>query len=161
MKTPVVELGDCILCGICIEVASSVFKLSSAGYIEIFELPVYPETEVDEAIKNCPTDCISWTENKCMDINRTGGRILKKKILEILSGNNFNDRLSEIRRFPGRQVVNHLFSCLYNTDELIKWRAVTAMGDVVSSVADADIESARVVMRRLMWNLNDESGGIG
>jgi len=96
-----------------------------------------------------------------MDINRTGGRILKKKIFEILSGNDFNERLSEIRRFPGRQVVNHLFSCLYNTDELIKWRAVTAMGDVVSSVADADIESARVVMRRLMWNLNDESGGIG
>ena len=96
-----------------------------------------------------------------MDINRTGGRSLKKKIFEILSGNDFKERISEIRRFPGRQVVNHLFSCLYNTDELIKWRAVTAMGDVVSSVADADIESARVVMRRLMWNLNDESGGIG
>ncbi len=60
MKTPVVELGDCILCGICIEVAPSVFKLSSAGYIEISELPVYPETEVNEAIKNCPSDCISW-----------------------------------------------------------------------------------------------------
>ena len=60
METPVVELGDCILCGICIEVAPSVFKLSSAGYIEITELPVFPETEVDEAIKNCPSDCISW-----------------------------------------------------------------------------------------------------
>jgi ferredoxin len=60
MKTPVVELGDCILCGICIEVAPSVFKLSSAGYIEISELPSYPEEEVDEAIKNCPADCISW-----------------------------------------------------------------------------------------------------
>jgi len=60
MKTPVVELGDCVLCGICIEIAPSVFKLSSAGYIEISELPVYPETEVDEAIKNCPSDCISW-----------------------------------------------------------------------------------------------------
>jgi len=60
MKTPVVELGDCILCGICIEVAPSVFKSSSAGYIEISELLVYPETEVDEAIKNCPADCISW-----------------------------------------------------------------------------------------------------
>ncbi len=60
MRTPVVELGDCILCGICIEVAPSVFKLSSAGYIEISELPVYPETEVDEAVKNCPADCISW-----------------------------------------------------------------------------------------------------
>ena len=64
MKTPVVELGDCILCGICIEVASSVFKLSSAGYIEISELPVYPEKEVDEAIKNCPSDCISWGSEK-------------------------------------------------------------------------------------------------
>jgi HEAT-like repeat len=96
-----------------------------------------------------------------MDNNRTGGRRLKNKIFEILSGNDFNERLSEIRKFPGRQVVNHLFSCLYNTDELIKWRAVTAIGETVSSIADADIESARVVMRRLMWNLNDESGGIG
>jgi len=96
-----------------------------------------------------------------MDTDRFGGRRLKHKIFEILSGNDFNERLPEIGRFPGRQVVNHLFSCLYNLDELIKWRAVTAMGDVVSSLADADIESARVVMRRLMWNLNDESGGIG
>jgi ferredoxin len=60
MRTPVVELGDCILCGICIEVVPSVFKLSSAGYIEISELQVYPETEIDEAIKNCPADCIFW-----------------------------------------------------------------------------------------------------
>ncbi len=60
MKTPVVELGDCVLCGICIEVAPSVFKLSSAGYIEVSEIPSYPETDVDEAIKNCPSDCISW-----------------------------------------------------------------------------------------------------
>lgn len=35
------------------------------------------------------------------------------------------------------------------------------MGAVVSKLADSDIESGRVVMRRLMWNLNDESGGIG
>jgi hypothetical protein len=35
------------------------------------------------------------------------------------------------------------------------------MGTVVSNMAEADIEGARVVMRRLMWNLNDESGGIG
>lgn len=100
-------------------------------------------------------------DGKSMDNNRTGGRRLKKKIFEILSGNDFYERLSEIRKFSGRQVINHLFSCLYNTDELIKWRAVTAMGEVVSAIAASDMESARVVMRRLMWNLNDESGGIG
>ena len=35
------------------------------------------------------------------------------------------------------------------------------MGQVVSNLADTDMESARVIMRRLIWNLNDESGGIG
>jgi hypothetical protein len=35
------------------------------------------------------------------------------------------------------------------------------MGAVVARLAQQDIESSRVVMRRLMWNLNDESGGIG
>jgi hypothetical protein len=44
---------------------------------------------------------------------------------------------------------------------LIRWRAVTAMGAVVARLAREDLESARIVMRRLMWNLNDESGGIG
>ena len=35
------------------------------------------------------------------------------------------------------------------------------MGSAVSSLAATDIESARNIIRRLMWNLNDESGGIG
>ncbi|HID31456.1 MAG TPA: HEAT repeat domain-containing protein, partial [Desulfobacterales bacterium] len=35
------------------------------------------------------------------------------------------------------------------------------MGAVVANLAEKDMESARVVMRRLMWSLNDESGGIG
>jgi hypothetical protein len=38
---------------------------------------------------------------------------------------------------------------------------VTAIGEVVAALADQEIESARVIMRRLMWMLNDESGGIG
>jgi len=35
------------------------------------------------------------------------------------------------------------------------------MGAVVAALADREIEAARIIMRRLMWNLNDESGGIG
>ncbi|MBW2266921.1 MAG: HEAT repeat domain-containing protein [Deltaproteobacteria bacterium] len=35
------------------------------------------------------------------------------------------------------------------------------MGAVVANLAEQDMESARVIMRRLMWSLNDESGGIG
>lgn len=90
-----------------------------------------------------------------------GGIQLKKEIFELLSHQNFEKGLEKIIQLPARQAVNPLFSFFYNSDELIKWRAVTAMGAVVSNLADHDMESARVIMRRLIWNLNDESGGIG
>jgi hypothetical protein len=88
-------------------------------------------------------------------------RQLKKEILELLSDKDFEKSLEKICQLPARQAVNPLFSFFYNSDELVKWRAVAAMGAVVSNLADHDMESARVIMRRLIWNLNDESGGIG
>ncbi len=90
-----------------------------------------------------------------------GGRQLKKKVFELLSDKDFEKSILKISGFSARALVNPLFSFFYNSDELIKWRAVTAMGLVVSNLADNDMESARVVMRRFIWNLNDESGGIG
>ena len=62
MKVPVVELSDCILCGVCLESCPGVFRMNAAGYIEVIDLADYPEKEVNEAIKNCPADCIYWQE---------------------------------------------------------------------------------------------------
>jgi len=28
--------------------------------VQIFDLDVYPEEDVDDAIRNCPADCIFW-----------------------------------------------------------------------------------------------------
>lgn len=63
MKVPVVDLSECILCGVCQDVCPHVFRLNDAGYVEVAELSEYPETEVQEAIRNCPTDCISWDKD--------------------------------------------------------------------------------------------------
>jgi ferredoxin len=63
MKVPVVDLSRCSLCGVCMEVCPLVFRMNEAGYIEVVELPAYPEAEVDEAIKYCPEDCICWEDN--------------------------------------------------------------------------------------------------
>jgi ferredoxin len=60
MKKPSVELSDCIICGVCVEVSPEVFRLNDVGYIEVTELETYPQDEVNAAIKYCPTDCISW-----------------------------------------------------------------------------------------------------
>ncbi len=60
-----------------------------------------------------------------------------------------------------RRVSGPLIALLTDVEETVKWKAVEALGDAVDRLARSDIEAARVVMRRLMWNLNDESGGIG
>jgi hypothetical protein len=92
---------------------------------------------------------------------KIGGRELKKKVAEFLRADDFDKGLNEISRLPARRVVNPLFSFLCSIDERVKWRAVTAMGKVISNLAESDLESARVIMRRFIWQLNDESGGIG
>lgn len=89
------------------------------------------------------------------------GRDLKEKVFDLLRADNFNQLLETFRSFPARQVINPLFSFLCSTEPLIRWRAITAIGAVVANLAREDMESARVVMRRMIWNLNDESGGIG
>ena len=88
-------------------------------------------------------------------------RVLKRKVFGLLKSNDFVVALEEFCQHPPRKVINSLFSFLYNSDPEIKWNAVTAMGAVVEKLAHEDTESARVIIRRLMWNLNDESGGIG
>jgi HEAT repeat protein len=95
------------------------------------------------------------------DTAKPGTRALKRKVLDLLRSDSFDQTLPELLKLPARQVVNPLISFLFGKDEEIKWRAVSALGQVVANLAETDIESARVVMRRLMWMLNDESGGIG
>ena len=96
-----------------------------------------------------------------MSQHQPTGRQLKKKIQQLLLQKDFERGLADIAGIPARRAVNPLFSFLCSVDETLKWRSVTAMGEVVDRLAAADIESARVIMRRLMWHLNDESGGIG
>ena len=88
-------------------------------------------------------------------------RGLKKKISELLKLESLDRALGVLNGQPAGQAINTLFSFLPSTDPRVKWAAVTAIGSTVSGLADSQMEQARVVMRRLMWQLNDESGGIG
>ena len=81
--------------------------------------------------------------------------------MRLLRLEDFHTALDELGQFPPKQIINPLFGLLYHGEMHIRWRAVSAMGEVVSRLADRHIESARIIMRRFMWNLNDESGGIG
>jgi HEAT repeat protein len=91
----------------------------------------------------------------------TGNRALKKEVLRLLQSQDLTAALQELAQIPARKAINPLFSLLLHEDEKVRWRAISAMGLVVSRLADQNREASRVIMRRLMWSLNDESGGIG
>ncbi len=88
-------------------------------------------------------------------------RAIKRRVREILQNEDFRVAMGALETFPGRRVVNPLISFFCSGDARLRWRAISGMGVVVSRLAADEMESARVIMRRLMWTLNDESGGIG
>lgn len=94
--------------------------------------------------------------------NKKGSiRALKKQAVKILESSCDYHDLLELSEGSLLRIINALFSFLYHKNPAIKWNAVTAMGSAVSCLAETDMESARNIIRRFMWNLNDESGGIG
>lgn len=88
-------------------------------------------------------------------------RINKKYIIEIFKSRSTEDAIKIIRTYNPRKVINPLISFLCHKDPDIKWKAIRCGGEVVSELSRKDMENARIIIRRLMWQLNDESGGIG
>jgi hypothetical protein len=86
---------------------------------------------------------------------------LKRIITVLLSDERLVDIKKRLLRFDQRSLINPLVSCLCHTDETIRWHSVSAIGEVVNTIGAEEIENARIVMRRFLWMLNDESGGIG
>jgi hypothetical protein len=85
----------------------------------------------------------------------------KEKIKKLLQEDNFDENLQDIHKFPPLKVVNALLSLLLTTNEELKNRVVKSFGEIVAKLTENNLETARIVMRRLMLSLNDESGGIG
>ncbi|MBT8393094.1 MAG: hypothetical protein HKP17_03170 [Ignavibacteriaceae bacterium] len=81
--------------------------------------------------------------------------------MEFLRQENFESKLNDIHQLLPMKVVNALLSILVTTDEELRNRVVKSFGEVVSQLAEKDIEVARIVMRRLMLSVTEESGGIG
>jgi HEAT repeat protein len=59
-------------------------------------------------------------------------------------------------RNPFRPVT----SLLFDSDELVRWRAIEAIGWIARQEFAKDPERVRRFIRRILWLMNDESGGI-
>lgn len=86
---------------------------------------------------------------------------LKQYVVELLRQEDIGKIRRQLQGLAKKQALNPLFSCLCHADERVRWHAVSGFGIIVSAMAAEDLEQARTVMRRFLWMLNDESGGIG
>ena len=59
-KFPVVNQSECISCGVCVEICPEVFQLNNDNLSEVINPEGAPETKIQEAIDNCPVQCIHW-----------------------------------------------------------------------------------------------------
>jgi hypothetical protein len=85
----------------------------------------------------------------------------RESIITCLSAKPLEAVLAEVLQWPPRRVISPLISCLFHGDEKVRWHAVSALGAITATLAENNLEAARTIVRRLMWSLNSESGGIG
>lgn len=85
----------------------------------------------------------------------------KAKLTEALAGEDWRRRVEALAGDRPGDLVGPLFQLLLYRDEIVRWRAVEAFGLVVPVLARRDMEAARVVMRQMLWRLNEESGNMG
>jgi len=86
----------------------------------------------------------------------TGRRVRSRVLAALKSG----EDLSLMEDLPLPRLINALLSALCRPEEGSRWPAVEALGRAVARLAGEDQEAARNHARRLIWNLNDESGTI-
>ncbi|MTI85188.1 MAG: hypothetical protein FH756_15150 [Firmicutes bacterium] len=85
--------------------------------------------------------------------------VSKTKVEYCLQKKDFDYLLTLARK--DKRVVRHIFRYLYSVDELVRKRAIEALGMVSSVIAERDTWSVRNILRQLLWSVTEESGGIG
>ncbi len=85
--------------------------------------------------------------------------VQKQIVRDLLQRRDFEPLKSWVA--ANRRALATLYSLTFEADALIKWRAIEAVGIAARVKADQDLEKVRDFIRRCIWLMNDESGGLG
>ena len=87
-------------------------------------------------------------------------RANKALIREALDAPDWRERLAALTADDPKSFVGPLMSCLA-LGGAAAGRAAVMLGACVAAVAEKSPEEARILMRRFMWQMNEESGNLG
>lgn len=84
---------------------------------------------------------------------------LKDSILQALEANDLEAVASITEK--NRRAISLLIRLAYDKETLIGWRSIKAVGFAAKLLVHTDYDFLRETVRKLLWSLSDESGGIG
>ncbi len=90
---------------------------------------------------------------------KSGKKEMKMLIKELLESGDFEEIKSLSIQEKG--VIRWLISLSYDKLDVISWRAIEAMGVVSKEISKRNPEIIRETIRKLLWSMGEESGGIG
>ncbi len=111
-------------------------------------------------IHNCFTNLIETNQDEKVQKKYTI-RTLKMAVEKEIISSDFQTEQELLKKFPAEQLITPLISFFCSTNPFLKWRSISVFAFVVSFIAEENMEKARILVRRLMWTLNEESGGVG
>jgi hypothetical protein len=88
---------------------------------------------------------------KAMKLKEQVRYLLEKGLLDVVGKLAVKDK----------NVIKWLISFSYDKEDKITWRAIESMGHVAHDLRAAHLDILRETVRRLLWSMSDESGGIG
>jgi hypothetical protein len=83
---------------------------------------------------------------------------VRRRIEELIAAADPEPAIAALLELPRRPVLKALLAELMAGDEKVRDRLAAAVGRVGAAMAQEDPDAARDLMRRQIWNLNDESG---
>lgn len=87
-------------------------------------------------------------------------RQLKSKVFEILGPENFQESVISLIETYTTKMITPLFSASYNPSKNIHWHAISSFGYLAKHLVPENLPKTRDMVRRCIWMLTEESGGI-
>ncbi|MCX8026611.1 MAG: hypothetical protein N3A62_01980 [Thermodesulfovibrionales bacterium] len=84
---------------------------------------------------------------------------MKEEIVDALNGQRFSDIVEMSKNDKG--IIRRLISLSYDKDTVLSWRAIESLGIVAGEISKTRQDVVRDTIRRLLWYMTEESGGIG
>jgi hypothetical protein len=84
---------------------------------------------------------------------------MKKFIRHALEVNDLDAVVLLVQK--NRKALSLIIRMAYDKETLVGWRAIKAVGRIANVLVKNEPEFLRIAVRKLLWSLSDESGGIG